>query len=74
MKLRNRQFILLSYKDTTLIFNEAKWVSDMNEKFGLSYYSCMFKDTYKFVIVDVKKFMLACIKYNINVLDHEPKR
>ena len=72
MKLRNRQFIYLSYKDTTLIFNETKWLSDMNEKFGLSYYSCAFKDVYKFIIVDVKRYMLACIIYNIKTLDYEP--
>jgi hypothetical protein len=62
---KNRQLIYLSHNQMRLVFNEAEFVYDMNMKFGLSYSRCISKNKYEFIIVNVKQYMIAKIKYGI---------
>ena len=69
MLLKNRQIIYLSYSDTKRIFDETPHTLNVSHKFGLSYYSYDKGDVYKWVIEDVSVFLLACIKYNITIIE-----
>ena len=69
MVLRNKLLIQLSHIDTKRIFDETPHTQNVSHKFGLSYYSIYKDDVYTWMIEDVKVFLLACIKYNIKIIE-----